>query len=146
MNKLACSVAQMALIAMLTGVVTAAPDFEALGRETVSELATGAFDKVVARFDQNMMAALPREKLESAWRTIVRTAGSFKSVTSVRIEPVPAKGVHVVWLRSAFENMPLNIQIAVNDEGRIAGLYFLSVIVPVAEWFAEPQVIADIAN
>lgn len=128
----------VALLVLLSCVVTAAPDFESLGRDTVSELATGAFDTVVARFDQKMTAGLPREKLEAVWQTILGKAGPFKAVTSVRIQSVPAEGVHVVVLTSAFENMPLNIQIAFNDEGRIAGLFLLPVTPMAAEWKPAP--------
>lgn len=136
MPKLARSI--LSLVMLLTCGITAAPDFEALGRETVSELATGAFDKVVARFDQKMTSGLPRKKLEAVWQTIVGQAGAFKAVTSVRIEPVPAQNVHLVVLTSAFENMPLNIQIAFNDEGTIAGLFFLPVKSIAADWKPAP--------
>jgi dienelactone hydrolase len=134
---------------LFTCVVNGAPDFEALGRDTVSELATGAFDKVVARFDQKMTAGLSREKLAAAWQTILGQAGSFKAVTAVRIQDAPAQGVHIVVLTSAFDNGPLNIQVAFNDEGKIAGLFFLPVKPPVAAWvpppYADPSTFAETA-
>ncbi len=89
--------------------VTAAPDFEALGRETVSELAAGAFDKVVARFDQKMTAGLPREKLAAIWVQLTNQIGAHKSVTSVQIIPVPAQGVTAVDLTTIRSNMGLSL-------------------------------------
>ena len=130
----------LAILMTLTSVVIAAPDFEMLGRDAVSELASGAFDKVVARFDPKMAAGLPREKLAAAWQAIVGQAGPFKAVTSVRIQSVPAQGVHLVELTSTFEKTPLNIQIAFNDEGKIAGLFFLPVKPPAAAWTPAPYV------
>src|ERR1700752_3065560 len=111
---LKCTGSVLALCIALTCVTSAAPDFEALGRETVAELSAGAFDTVVARFDQKMTAALPREKLAAAWQTIVGQVGAFKSVTAVRLQDVSAQGVHVVELTSAFEKGPLNIRLAFN--------------------------------
>ena len=134
----------LVLLAVLNGIITAAPDFEALGRDTVAELAGGAFDKVVARFDEKMAASLPREKLAEAWQTVVDQAGAFKSVTSVAIKEVPTPALHVVVLTSAFEMRPVNIQIAFRDNGSIAGLYFLPVKPPVAAWSPPPY--ADAAT
>ena len=114
-------------LALAASAAVAAPDFEALGRDTVSELAAGAFEKVVARFDQKMAASLPREKLAAAWDTVVDQAGPFRSITSVRLQDVPAQGLHVVMLTSAFEYRPVNIQIAFRDDESVAGLYFLPV-------------------
>ena len=123
----------LVILMTFTCVVIAAPDFEALGRDAVSELASGAFDKVVARFDLKMVAELPREKLAEVWQTIVGQAGPFKAVTSVRVQPVPAQGVHLVVLTTTFEKIPLDIQIAFNDEGKITGL-FLVVKPQAAAW------------
>ncbi len=121
--------------------VTAAPDFEALGRETVSELAAGAFDKVVARFDQKMTAGLPREKLAAIWAQLTSQIGAHKSVTSVQIVPVPAQSVTAVDLTTAFEKTPFVIRLAFNDAGKIAGLFFLGPPKNAAAW--NPPAYAD---
>ncbi len=117
--------------------VAAAPDFEAIGRDVVTELSSGAFDKVVARFDQKMSAGLPREKLAATWDTLIKQVGSYKSVTSARVFAVPAQSVHAVDLTTAFEKTPFVIRLAFNDEGKIAGLFFLP-SKPQAEWTAPP--------
>ena len=44
----------LVILMTFTYVVIAAPDFEALGRDAVSELASGVCDEVVARFDPKM--------------------------------------------------------------------------------------------
>jgi hypothetical protein len=116
-----------AMVALLQGTLAAAPDFEALGRATVSELADGAFDKVVARFDAKMTAGLPREKLAATWEAVVGQVGAYKAVTSVRIQDLPAQAAHVAVLSTEFEKTSIYIQIAFNDEGKISGLYFLPV-------------------
>jgi hypothetical protein len=124
----------LALVIALTHVVGTAPDFEALGREVVTELSTGAFERVVARFDEKMVAALPREKLEAAWDMVVDKMGAFKSVTTVRIREAPAnKAYHLAELDCAFEQGPVGIRLAFNEEQKIAGLFFVPIKPPVAE-------------
>ncbi len=131
----------ISMLLIATCGVTAAPDFEALGRETVSELAAGAFDKVVARFDQKMAAGLPREKLAAVWEQVTNQIGAHKSVTSVQIIPVPAQGVTAVDLTTAFEKTPFVIRLAFNDDGKIAGLFFLGPPKNAAAW--NPPAYAD---
>ncbi len=127
----------VSLVLVATCTVSAAPDFEALGRDTVSELVAGAHDKVVARFDQKMTAALPQEKLTAVWNGLLQQAGAYKSITAARVFAVPAQNVTAVDLTTAFERSPLIIRVAFNDEGKIAGLFFLP-SKPQAEWVAPP--------
>ena len=108
----------------------AAPDFDALGRTVVDELVARSFDKVVARFDQKMSAALPKDKLAGLWEGLAGKVGPFKSVTAVRIQDVPNQPAHVVDLTSAFEKMDLVIRVAFNDEGTIVGLFFKPATAP----------------
>lgn len=123
MRKLTRTIVSLLLVATCS--LTAAPDFEAIGREVVQELSAGAFEKVVARLDQKMAAGLPREKLAAAWDQVISQIGAYKSVTSARVIPVPAQGVNAVDLTTAFEKTPFVIRLAFNDEGKIAGLLFL---------------------
>jgi len=128
--------------------LAAAPDFEALGRETVAELSTRSFDKVIARFDEKMTHGLPREKLALAWGSVIGQFGEFQSITTVRVREVPAQGVYVVELTSAFEKAPLLVRLAFNDAGRIAGLFFLPVPAPTAgppPPYADPSAFTEVA-
>lgn len=128
--------------------LAAAPDFEASGRETMAELSTRSFDKVIARFDETMTQRLPREKLALAWGSVIGQFGEFQSITTVRVREVPAQGVYVVELTSAFEKAPLLIRLAFNDAGRIAGLFFLPVAPPAAGGtpppYADPSTFIEI--
>lgn len=122
----------------LSSIVLAAPHFEALGRTVVEELRARSFDKIVERFDQKMLAALPKEKLAATWNSVISKAGAFKSVTAVRIQDLPQQGVHLVELTSAFEKMNVFIRVAFNDEGNIAGLFFSSAPLSTVQWTPPP--------
>ena len=118
---------------MCAVVVQAAPDFEALGRAVVADLAAGTFDKVVDRFDPKMAAALPKEKLSATWNRLVGQVGAFKSVTGTRLQELPAQRLHVMELTSAFEKTNLPIRVVFTDEEKIAGLTIVPVPPPVAQ-------------
>lgn len=112
--------------------VIAAPDFEAMGRQVVAELASGAFDQVAARFDEKVAAGLPASKLAAIWNALTKQAGPVSGVTAVRMES--AGNMHVVDLTTAFERGSIIVRLAFSDDGRIGGLFLLPTKAPVADW------------
>lgn len=114
-----------------------APDFSALGRDTVNEFAARHFDKAYARFGGVAAAAVSPEKLAEIWDQLLAQEGSFQKITGARV--AEQAGYHVAYVTCAFEKGPLDIVLAFDDSGHIAGLHFApasSQAAPPASWSA----------
>ena len=128
MNRLlASAAASLALLSTWTPML-GAQDFEVLGKDVAQELAARQYDKVEARFDARVASALPVESLQLVWEKTLAQAGEFKAVTSVA--SAEQAGYQVVTVTCAFEKSPLNLRLAFDREGKIAGLFFVPVTPP----------------
>jgi dienelactone hydrolase len=129
MNRL--RVLAVASLALLSGLAPklCAQDFEALAKDVAQELAGRQFDKVEARFDATMASAMPLEKLRTAWEATAAQVGALKTVKSAR--SVEMQGYHVVTLACDFEKAPLNLRLAFDKDGKVAGLFLVP---PAAAW------------
>lgn len=99
-----------------------APDYEALGRSVVLDLAAGRFDKVEAQFDANVAAAVPLDALAQTWKGLVGQIGAFKEVSEVHVAKV--QGFQVVTVTCVFEKTTLDARIAFSSRS-ISGLHFV---------------------
>src|SRR5258708_11604757 len=100
-----------------------AQDLQARGKEVVSQLAAREFDKVEARFDATMSSGFPVSRLAATWDAILAQAGSFKSIQGTR--QVEVQDYHIVFVTSLFEQTLLDIKLAFNSGGQVAGLFFV---------------------
>jgi uncharacterized protein len=99
-------------------------NYEFSARAILADLSAGNFDKVVARYDDAMAAALPLEKLTASWNGVISQVGAFQSVTKIELEE---KGpYHIVYATCAFEKLPLTFQITFNSKGQFAGFRSVS--------------------
>lgn len=98
------------------------PDFEASARNFIELLVRGDFPTAVSRFDETMKTALPIEKLAATWNTIISQAGAFKQQGSARKEKQGEYTVVVVVCQ--FERLSVDVRVAFDSKGRIAGLFF----------------------
>ncbi len=142
----------LAGIGLVTGVILQAaqapqkpaPDFGALGRAVVNELAAGHFDKVEAQFDKTMSSVLPEAKLAETWKTLITQIGALKEITGTRVEPV--QGFERAVVTCAFEKVTLDAQIVFSSDGRVAGLHFAR-SQPNEEWktpsYVDPKVVSE---
>jgi dienelactone hydrolase len=111
----------VALNLVTAGAALAQPPFDAAqaGRTAVEQLVKGEFAALVARFDEQVRAALPEEKLRAAWGSVQTQAGAFKQMREPR---VTSKGEYqIVIIPSDFEKAATDIQIVFNAAGEIAG-------------------------
>jgi len=116
---LAVAAASVFLLATMTAELSG-QDFEAMGKEVAQELGGRQFDKVEARFDATMASAMPVDKLQAFWDTLVAQAGAFKDVT--KVTSVEYQGYHLVTVTFAFEKTPLGLRFAFDKEGKVAGI------------------------
>jgi hypothetical protein len=124
---LALAGAAMALLAIMT-LELCAQDFQALAKDVAQELSARQYDKVEARFDATMAAAMPLDKLQSFWDSTLAQTGAFKAVTGVTSAEL--QGYHVVTLACAFEKAPLNLRLTFSKDSKIAGFFLVPVEAP----------------
>ncbi len=123
------------------------PDFEAIGRSLVTQLAARQFDKVEALFDQQMKAALPAAKLPEVWDSLLAQTGPFKGIASVRV--TEKQGLHAAFVTCEFDNAVLDAKIYMDSQGLVKGLFFEpasssgSQSAPAAEWKTPAYVKTD---
>jgi uncharacterized protein len=117
-----------------------APDYSALADAAVNNLASHQFDKVSALFDATMAAAIPADKLPAVWDQILAQAGAFQKIISTEVDE--QSPYHVATVGCAFEKASLNIIMAFDSTGHIAGLHVVpannSVAAAAAAWSAPP--------
>ena len=111
-------------LTLLSAVLASAqsPDYEALARALVTNLATRQFDKVEAQFDPQMKAALPLAKLPGVWDSIIAQAGAFKSITGAKV--MEKQGLVAAFLTCGFERVSLDAKIFMGAQGEVKGLFF----------------------
>ncbi len=98
-------------------------EIEDIARELVMLLVKGDYAKVVENFDGTMKTALPAEKLQEAWNTVIAKAGAFIEQQGVR------KGKYlqydIVFVTCKFEKGTLDTKVVFNQEKQISGLFFV---------------------
>jgi len=102
--------------------------------DTVTSLAKGFVDMLVKgdyataeqSFDQTMKAAMPAEKLQHTWESIIAQVGPFKRQVGTRTEKATQQGQQydVVFVTTEFEKAMLDIRVVFNSTQQIAGLFF----------------------
>ncbi len=119
-----------------------APDYSARASEVVANLAARQFDKVFAQFDATMAAGIPADKLAQIWDQVLAQSGAFQKINSSQV--IEQSAYHVATVTCAFEKTSLNIILAFDDSGHIAGLHFAPAENPqaaapdAAAWSAPP--------
>lgn len=100
-----------------------ARDFTSTAEAFVGCLAKGDPRSAVAPFDATMKKALPEEKLRDTWRALLQQAGEFKKQLGTRILQIG--GFDVVFVTCEFDRAVIDVKIAFNAAGQIAGLFFV---------------------
>ena len=91
-------------------------------QQIIHELAVGQFDKVEAQYDARMAAALPAGKLAASWPSLVEQEGAFQSITNTHTSKI--QGLDVVRMECKFQNAVVDATVALDSDGKIAGLGF----------------------
>ncbi len=90
-------------------------------RTIVADLAAHDFSAVELRFDAQVRAALPEEKLAAVWGSIEGQVGKFGEIRGV---VVSGEAVKTVTLVCHFEHADLDALVSFNASGQVAGLFF----------------------
>ena len=98
-----------------------APADAKAARAILADLAAHRFAEVEERFDAQMHAGLPAEKLGAVWTAIEGQVGKFEEVRGV---VVSGEAVKTVTLVCHFEHADLDALLSFNASGQVAGLFF----------------------
>ena len=105
-----------------------------LAKQIVQKIAAGQFDAVEGQYTPQMSAALPSGRLASAWAGVLTQMGSFDSVAEATTTKVQT--IDVVVLACKFEKGLIDVQIALDPQGKLAGIHFAPHVVPPPPWTA----------
>lgn len=97
------------------------PDLPAAATAFVHQLAKGDYEAAARPFDEAMRKAAPPAKLGEIWTAIQTQMGAFQRITGTRVEPVG--GLQSVFVTSEFAGATVDLQVAFDAEGRIAGFF-----------------------
>lgn len=91
--------------------------------ELVTLLSEEEYADIEEMFDETMKAALPAEKLEEIWRSLIAQLGPLKTQGQIRNAKV--MGYDFIYVPCHFENATLDCRIAFDGKGRVSGLAFV---------------------
>ena len=97
---------------------------EALAKDLVNALASGEYKETVENFDGTMKKALPAEKLQQVWNSIIAQAGPFVEQAGTRREKILL--YDVIFVTCKFEKGVLDAKVVFDRKKQIAGLFFVS--------------------
>lgn len=98
-------------------------DLSAKAGKFVTLLSEGEYESATGMFDKTMKSALPKEKLEEIWKTLLSQCGAFKAQGDMRKNKI--QQYDVVYVPCQFENTTLDSKVVFDQEGMIAGLSFV---------------------
>jgi hypothetical protein len=96
---------------------------ETLAKDLVSALASGNYKEAVKNFDGTMKKALPAEKLQEVWNSIIAQWGPFVEQLGTRREKILQ--YDVIFVTCKFENGVLDAKVVFDRKKQIAGLFFV---------------------
>lgn len=96
-----------------------------LARDFVSQLSKKEYSSAANGFNSAMKQALPDDKLEEIWSSLIFKLGQFKNQERYRTQAISQ--YEVVFVTCVFEKDYLDVKVVFDNSGKIAGLYFLPV-------------------
>ncbi|OGC92722.1 MAG: hypothetical protein A2W25_06910 [candidate division Zixibacteria bacterium RBG_16_53_22] len=109
-----------------------ADDLASRAAQIVTQLSKHDFAAAEADFDSTMKAALAGEKLSEAWNGLQGQVGQYKGQKSTRAEEYA--GYRLIVVTAEFEKADIDIRVAFDAAGRVAGLTFAPSQPPVPEF------------
>lgn len=111
------------VICLAVSLTVQAADPAAVAMQYVQRLATGDFAGATNMHDAGMKAAVNTAKLQSAWESLIKQMGAFKSVEAPFI--TEKDGLTQVYLPCRFELGLIDLLVVVNGDGLVSGLRFV---------------------
>ena len=121
----------MALTPVCAGAETLEAQAQAWAQEICDALLAGDYASVVDAFDENMAAQVSAEALEQGFQSVLPLMGQYQGRGAISQET--QGDYNVLRVEERFANSNLEIQLALDDEGRIAGLQMRPVAAEAAD-------------
>ncbi len=99
-----------------------AQDLQRQARAIATDLFAHQFEKVTPQFNERMAVGLPSAKLAGMIDDLLSKTGPLRSITGTRTEEV--QGFRVVFVTCQFEKASLDLRLAFDAEGKVAGMFF----------------------
>jgi dienelactone hydrolase len=125
-----------------TGQVVVSAERIAAAQEFVDLLVKGDYAAAEEKLDDTMKAAAPASKLEELWDSLQKQVGTFQQQTGVHTDR--AQGYDLVFVTCQFEQTLLDVRVALDASGLVAGLSFLPALPSTFE--PPPYAKADLFN
>jgi uncharacterized protein len=94
-----------------------------LVKEIVEELKVGDLEALESRFNDQMRAALPPEKLRGFWAGWLDGAGRLRSCTEPRTSL--SREFRLAFANCTFEKQPAELRLTFHPDGRLAGMFLV---------------------
>ena len=101
----------------------AAPDHQAIALTLVNQLVQGKFTEAATNFSPEMLRNVTTEQLQQAWTAITQDLGNFQEIKDVTRQILGGREVFIIVCQFAKDSF--RVQIGVNSDRQIAGLYFI---------------------
>jgi uncharacterized protein len=89
----------------------------------VDQITKGSFAESVKDFDDTMVKALPPEKLNEAWQSLIQSQGSFQKTNGERV--TREHGYDIVYIQCQFEKGKIDAKVVFNADTKVSGLFFV---------------------
>lgn len=102
----------------------AAADHQAIALVLINQLVQGNFTESTANFSPELLRSVTAEQLQQVWGNLIQKLGDFQQIKEVTRQILGGREVFIVNCQFAKDSV--RVQIAVNSDRQIAGLYFIS--------------------
>jgi len=96
---------------------------ETLAKDLVNALASGNYKKATENFNETMRSALPAEKLQQVWNSLIAQSGPFVGQLGTRKEKILQ--YDVIFVTCKFEKAVLDTKVVFDSNKQVAGLFFV---------------------
>ena len=124
------------LFLLLTQVVIAQNKSEQLARQFIGYLAEEQFTKATAMFSPRVLEKIQEAQVTTIWGQVQQQAGAFKEVVNVEVKE--AGVFQQTTSLCQFEKSYLNIRLAFDESGQVAGIFFTPAEAPSAPAYELP--------
>lgn len=100
-------------------------DLEQEALAFIDQLVQGQYSQATVSFDEAMLKALPAERLQSIWASLLDTYGAYQSTGKVEVQPVDEHTAVIV--ETNFERGVINLRVVFNSAGQISGFFYVPV-------------------
>ncbi len=94
---------------------------EKISRKIVDNLVNQRFENVRDDFAEDLRSALPAEKIQEVWESVVLQIGEFEEISSTQNRT--AGGYQQVNHKCKFERNNANIEVTFSSDKKVVGLY-----------------------